>query len=101
VQVHDAPPDQFPANHDVGMYEIKATVVPRRPGERLFRLLLRRGLSGQQERLTLTAKPGRSRECTACTPSRCQPDFPLQIFAIWKLQGLTTKEKVVPAAGAR
>ena len=27
---------------------------------------------------------------------RCQPSFPLQIFAIWKLQGLTTKEKVVP-----
>ena len=25
VQVHDQTPDQYPANHDVGMYEIKAT----------------------------------------------------------------------------
>ena len=92
VQVHDATPDQFPANHDVGMYEIKATVAPDAlvtPGS-----VFLRGLSGKQ-RIELTA----NRAGTAwhgMYAIRCQPSFPLQIFAIWKLQGLTTKEKVVP-----
>jgi len=92
VQVHDATPDQFPANHDVGMYEIKATVVPDAlvtPGS-----VFLRGLSGKQ-RFELTAN-GAGTEWHGMYAIRCQPIFPLQIFAIWKLQGLTTKEKVVP-----
>jgi hypothetical protein len=92
VQVHDATPDQFPANHDVGMYEIKATVVPDAmvtPGS-----VFLRGLSGKQ-RIELTANRAGT-EWHGMYAIRCQPSFPLQIFAIWKLQGLTTKEKVVP-----
>ena len=92
VQVHDATPDQFPANHDVGMYEIKATVVPDAlvtPGS-----VFLRGLSGKQ-RIELTAHRAGT-EWHGMYAIRCQPTFPLQIFAIWKLQGLTTKEKVVP-----
>jgi hypothetical protein len=92
VQVHDATPEQFPANHDVGMYEIKATVVPDAlvtPGS-----VFLRGLSGKQ-RIELTANRAGT-EWHGMYAIRCQPSFPLQIFAIWKLQGLTTKEKVVP-----
>jgi hypothetical protein len=92
VQVHDATPDQFPANHDVGMYEIKATVVPDAlvtPGS-----VFLRGLSGKQ-RIELTANRAGT-EWHGMYAIRCQPSFPLQIFAIWKLQGLTTKEKFVP-----
>jgi hypothetical protein len=92
VQVHDATPEQFPANHDVGMYEIKATVVPDTlvtPGS-----VFLRGLSGKQ-RIELTANRAGT-EWHGMYAIRCQPSFPLQIFAIWKLQGLTTKEKVVP-----
>jgi hypothetical protein len=92
VQVHDATPEHFPANHDVGMYEIKATVVPDTlvtPGS-----VFLRGLSGKQ-RIELTANRAGT-EWHGMYAIRCQPSFPLQIFAIWKLQGLTTKEKVVP-----
>ena len=92
VQVHDATPDQFPANHDVGMYEIKATVAPDAlvtPGS-----VFLRGLSGKQ-RIELTANRAGT-EWHGMYAIRCQPSFPLQIFAIWKLQGLTTKEKFVP-----
>jgi hypothetical protein len=92
VQVHDATPDQFPANHDVGMYEIKATVVPDAmvtPGS-----IFLRGLSGKQ-RIELTANRAGT-EWHGMYAIRCQPSFPLQIFAIWKLQGLTTKDKLVP-----
>jgi len=92
VQVHDSTPDQFPANHDIGMYEIKATVVPDAmvtPGS-----VFLRGLSGKQ-RIELTANRAGT-EWHGLYAIRCQPSFPLQIFAIWKLQGLTTKEKVVP-----
>ncbi|HVW69466.1 MAG TPA: hypothetical protein VHB68_10855, partial [Steroidobacteraceae bacterium] len=28
VRVHDATPAEYPANYDIGMYEIKATVAP-------------------------------------------------------------------------
>jgi hypothetical protein len=92
VRVHDATPGQFLANHDVGMYEIKATVAPDAlvtPGS-----VFVRGLSGKQ-RIDMT--PNRAgTEWHGMYAIRCQPGFPLQIFAIWKLQGLTTKEKVVP-----
>jgi len=46
VQVHDTTPEQYPANYDVGMYEIKATVAPDAlvtPGS-----IFLRGFSGSQ-----------------------------------------------------
>jgi hypothetical protein len=92
VQVHDATPDQYPANHDVGMYEIKATVVPDAlvtPGS-----IFLRGVSGKQ-RIEMTGNRAGT-EWRGMYAIRCQASFPLQIFAIWKLQGLTTKEKLVP-----
>jgi hypothetical protein len=92
VQVHDSTPDKYPANYDVGMYEIKATVVPDAlvtPGS-----IFLRGVSGTQ-RIEMT--PNRAgTEWHGMYAIRCQPAFPLQIAAIWKLQGLTTKQKVVP-----
>jgi hypothetical protein len=92
VQVHDSTPDKYPANYDIGMYEIKATVVPDAlvtPGS-----IFLRGVSGTQ-RIEMT--PNRAgTEWHGMYAIRCQPAFPLQIAAIWKLQGLTTKQKVVP-----
>ena len=93
VQVHDATPGQFPANYDVGMYEIKATVAPDAmvsPGSvYLF------ALSGRQ-RIQLT--PDRQgTDFHGMYAIRCVPSFPLQLKAIWKLQGLATKEKIEPA----
>ena len=92
VQVHDTTPGQYPANYDVGMYEIKATVAPDAlvtPGS-----IFLRGFSGSQ-RIEMT--PNRAgTEWHGMYAVRCQANFPLQIAAIWKIQGLTTKQKVVP-----
>jgi hypothetical protein len=93
VQVHDGTPAEYPANYDLGMYAIKATVAPDAmvtPGSvYLF------GLSGTQ-RFALT--PNRTgTEWQSMYAIRCVPSFPLQLKAIWKLQGLATEEKVVPA----
>ena len=97
VQVHDSTPDKYPANYDVGMYEIKATVVPDAlvtPGS-----IFLRGVSGAQ-RIEMT--PNRAgTEWHGMYAIRCQPAFPLEIAAIWKLQGLTTKQKVVPEGQPR
>jgi hypothetical protein len=92
VQVHDQTPAQYPANHDIGMYPIKATVAPDAmvsPGSvYVF------GLSGKQ-RFELTGNRAGT-EWQGMYSIRCQPSFALQLLAIWKLQGLTTKEKLVP-----
>jgi hypothetical protein len=94
VQVHDSTPGQYPANYDVGMYEIKATAVPDTmvtPGS-----ITMFGLSGKQ-RIELT--PNRAgTEWHGLYAVRCQSSFPLQLKAIWRLQGLATKNKVVPDA---
>jgi hypothetical protein len=93
VQVHDATPAEYPANNAVGMYEIKATVAPDAmvsPGS-VFLF----GVSGKQ-RFDLT--PNRTgTQWSAMHPVRCVPSFPLQFLAVWKLQGLATEQKVVPA----
>jgi hypothetical protein len=74
------------------MYEIKATTAADAlvtPGSvYLF------GLSGKQ-RFELTANRAGT-QWHGMYSIRCQPGFPLQLLAIWKLQGLTTKQKVVP-----
>ena len=92
VQVHDATPDQYPANNNVAMYEIKASVVPDAmvtPGSvTLF------GLSGNQ-RINLVGNRAGT-EFHGMYAVHCQSSFPLQLKAIWRLQGLATKEKVVP-----
>jgi hypothetical protein len=93
VQVHDATPAEYPANHDVGMYEIKATVTTDAmvtPGS-VFLF----GVSGKK-RFELTSNRAGT-EWHAMYPIRCVPSFPLQLLAVWKLQGLATEQKVVPA----
>jgi hypothetical protein len=92
VQVHDQTPAEYPANHDIGMYEIKATVAPDSmvtPGS-VFLF----GLSGQQ-RIELNSNRDGT-QWRGLYAIRCRPSFPLQLRAAWKLQGLTTKQKLVP-----
>ncbi len=93
VQVHDETPDHYSANPDIGMYEIKATTASDAlvsPGS-VFLF----GLSGN-DRFPLT--PNRAGTAwEGMYAVKCRPSFPLQVQAIWKLQGLTTKEKVEPA----
>ncbi len=91
VQVHDATPAQFPANHDVGMYPITVTVEPGAmvSPDSIFVF----GVSGKQ-RFELTANRAGT-QWQGMYAVRCRPSFPLQILAVWK-QSLGTEQKVVP-----
>src|ERR1700727_1460842 len=93
VQVHDTTPGQYPANYDVGMYEVKVTVAPDAlvtPNS-----IFLRGFSGNQ-RIEMT--PNRAgTEWHGMYAVRCQASFPVQFAAIWKIQGIATKQKVEPA----
>ena len=90
VQVHDETPASYPANHDIGMYDIKATVTRETmvsPGS-VFLFAL-----GNNQRIPLSQYGAEFRGLYSV---RCQSSFPLQILAEWKVQGLAVKHKLVP-----
>src|SRR5204862_481254 len=90
VQVHDETPAEYPANHDIGMYEIKATVTRDAlvtPGS-VFLFAL-----GNNQRIPLSQE---GPEWHGLYSVRCQGSFPLQILAEWKVQGLSVRHKLVP-----
>ncbi|TLY80126.1 MAG: hypothetical protein E6K49_02660 [Gammaproteobacteria bacterium] len=92
VQVHDETPTEYPANHDIGMYEIKAAVTRDAlvtPGS-VFMFAL-----GGKERVELSPNRDGS-EWHGLYSVRCRSSFPLQFLAVWKLQGLATKQKLEP-----
>jgi hypothetical protein len=90
VQVRDETPAEIPANHDIGMYDIKATVTRDAlvtPGS-VFLFAL-----GDNQRISLSQEGS---EWRGLYSVRCQSSFPLQILAEWKLQGLAVRHKLVP-----
>ncbi len=93
VQLHDDTPASYPANHEVGMYEIKATVTRDSlvtPGS-VFLFAV-----GGAKRIDMT--PDREgAQWHGIYSIRCRSSFPLQFRAVWKEQGLTTGQKLVPA----
>ena len=92
VQVHDETPASYPANHEVGMYEIKARVASDAmvsPGS-VFLFAI-----GGPLRIDL-ASDKQGLEWHGFYSVRCRSSFPLQYQAVWKLQGLSTGQKRVP-----
>jgi hypothetical protein len=90
IQVHDQTPAEYPANHDIGMYDIKATVTRDAlvtPGS-VFLFAL-----GDNQRIPLRQEGA---EWRGLYSVRCRNSFPLQILAEWKLQGLAVHNKLVP-----
>src|SRR2546423_11342777 len=91
VQVHDQTPAEYPDNHDIGMYDIKATVTRDAmvtPGS-VFLF----ALGENHQRISLSQEGS---EWRGLYSVRCQSSFPLQILAEWKLQGLAVRHKLVP-----
>jgi len=92
VQVNDTTPAQFQANNDIGMYEITATasegalVTPRSLA--LFAIS-----DGQKVPLSLNSDGS---GWHGLLPVKCQSSFPLQILGVWQLQGLSTRNILVP-----
>ena len=92
VQVNDTTPAQYQANNDIGMYEITATTSQGAlvtPGSLVLFAI------GDTQKIPLSLNSDGS-GWHGLYSVRCQSTFPLQILAVWRLQGLATKNIVVP-----
>ena len=93
VRVADTTPATFPADHGIGMYELSASVAPDSlvtpHSVVLFAI-------SDGKKLTLTPDADFSRY-RGFFSVRCRDSFPLQLYAVWRLQGLTTAHKLFPA----
>ena len=92
VQVTDSTPAQYQANNDIGMYEVTATTKEGAlvtPGS----VVLFAIGDGQKVRLNPNSDGS---GYSGLFSVRCQPSFPLQIQAVWRLQGLSTRNVVEP-----
>jgi hypothetical protein len=91
VQVHDTTPAEYQANHDIGMYEVSATVARDTmvtPGSvYLFAI-------GGNQKINLTAS-GDGSEWHGLYQVRCANSFPLQFLAEWRMT-FSVKHKLVP-----
>jgi hypothetical protein len=90
VQVRDETPAEYPANHDIGMYDIKATVTRDTlvtPGS-VFLFAL-----GDNQRIPLSQEGS---EWRGLYSVRCRSSFPLQILAEWKTQAFSVRHRLMP-----
>jgi hypothetical protein len=97
VQVQDTTPSAYPADHGIGMYELSARVssdslvTPR--SVVLFAI-------SDGKKLTLTPDDSYV-HYRGLYSVRCRDSFPLQLLAVWRLQGLTTAHKLIPSQPRR
>ncbi|HXZ60895.1 MAG TPA: hypothetical protein VEG26_12005 [Steroidobacteraceae bacterium] len=92
VQVNDTTPAQFQANNDIGMYEITATASQGAlvtPGSVVLFAI------GDNQKVPLSLNSDGS-GWHGLYSVRCQSSFPLQLLAVWRLQGLATRNILVP-----
>lgn len=91
VQVRDMTPAEYPANHDLGMYEVSAAVSHDAlvtPGSvYVF-------AQGDTQKIQLTANADGS-QWHGLYSVRCRGSFPLQLVAEWRLP-FEVRRKVVP-----
>lgn len=92
VQVQNQTPTQFKANPDVGMYPLSATLTRGAlvsPQIYLFQV-------GGGHKVAL--KPNATgTHWQTMYPVRCKSSFPVQYLAVWRLQGIATRQKLFPA----
>jgi hypothetical protein len=91
VQLRDSTPAEYPANHDIGMYEVSAVVSHGAlvtPGS-VFVFAL-----GDKQRVSLSSNADGT-EWRGLYSARCQASFPLQLLVEWKLP-FSVKRKIVP-----
>lgn len=93
VQVNDTTPAQYQANNDIGMYEVTAATKEGAlvaPGSVVLFAI------GDGKKVQLETNPDGS-GYHGLFSVRCESSFPLQIQAVWRLQGFSTRSAVVPA----
>jgi len=91
VQIRDTTPAEYPANHDLGMYEVSATVSRD--------ALVTSGsvyvfAQGDTQKVQLTANADGS-QWHGLYSVRCRSSFPLQFVAEWRLPS-DVRRRVVP-----
>ena len=92
VQVNDTTPAQFQANNNIPMYEITATASE---GALVAAGSLVLFAIGDNQKVPLSLNSDGS-GWHGLYSVHCQSSFPLQILAVWRLQGLTTRNILVP-----
>ncbi len=93
VQVTDTTPAEYQANNDIGMYKVSATATPGAmvtPGS-----LVMFAIGEDNKRVELRQYSDGTWQGLYST--RCHSSFPLQMLAVWRLQGLSTRQALVPA----
>ena len=95
VRLQDETPAQFPANPDIGMYPIRVKVTS---GAMVSPPIYVFALSGDRKVPLSAGSDGIYRTMLAV---KCQDSFPLQYFAVWRLQGMATRQEVYPAQPRR
>jgi hypothetical protein len=91
VQLQDETPAVFPANPDIGMYPIKVKVTS---GAMVSQPVYVFALSGGRK---VPLSPGEDGVYQTMYSEKCTDSFPLQYLAVWRLQGLATRQEVYPA----
>jgi hypothetical protein len=92
VQVSDTTPAEYQANNDIGMYKVSATAAPGAlvtPGS-----LMLYAIGEDNKKVELRQYSDGSWQ--GLYPTRCHNSFPLQILAVWRLQGLSTRQALLP-----
>jgi len=93
VQVHDTTAPEYQANNDIGMYKVSATASPGAlvtPGSLVMFAIGEDNKKVERRQYSDGSWQG-------LYSTRCHNSFPLQFLAVWRLQGLSTRELLVPA----
>lgn len=91
VQLQDETPAKFPVNPDIGMYPITVKVTSgAMVSPPVYVWLLSDG-----QKVQLSAGPDGTYQ--TMFPVKCKSSFPLQYLAVWRLQGMATRNEVYPA----
>lgn len=91
VQVRDLTAAQQPEN-GMGLYEVRAEV---RPGALVNPNTVYLFALGERQRVAL-APVGEGQLWTGLYSARCRSRLPLQLQAIWKLEGMVTRQRRIP-----
>lgn len=92
VQVHNQTPSQLQANPDIGMYPISASL---KAGALVSQPIYLFQVGGGQKVPLQSNATGTHWQ--TMYPVRCKSSFPVQYLAVWRVQGMATRQKLFPA----
>lgn len=90
VQLQDETPGKFTANPDIGMYPLTVKVTP---GSLVSPPVYVWAVSGDQKSALSVGPDGTYQTMFSV---KCTGAFPLQFLAVWRIQGMATKNQLFP-----